>query len=293
VTPSPARIARAAIALVLLGWAGAAAPRAGATTAGEAGGTHAAAATATAERRDVDRFDTVVIDAGHGGDDHGAAGPGGLLEKDLVLDVAKRLAARLRDQGLRVVMTRESDRAVPLAGRTVAANAAGGDLFLSIHANAAPSRKARGIETYFASLEATDEAARSLASRENAAFREAAAAPEAGGDALGAILGDLIESEHFRDSDEFARLAHGELSAIDPVPARGVKQAPFTVLMGVEMPATLVEIGFITNPQEERALGRAERQDEIAAALERAVREFARRHDARRGFAESTAGGGQ
>lgn len=262
-------------------------------TIGLASPSVAAPPAAASERRDVDRFDTVVIDAGHGGDDHGAAGPGGLLEKDLVLDVAKRLSVRLRERGLRVVMTREHDHYVSLQSRTAAANASGGDLFLSVHANAAPSRKARGIETYFASLEATDEAASSLASRENAAFREAPAAPDAGADALGAILGDLIDSEHFRDSDEFARLAHGELSAIDPVPARGVKQAPFTVLMGVEMPATLVEIGFITNPAEEQALGSTDRQEEIASALERAVHEFARRHDARRGLGAGGAGGGR
>lgn len=247
--------------------------------------------TTGAERRDVDRFDTIVLDPGHGGDDLGAVGPGGLLEKDLVLDVAKRLAAQLRAQGLHIVMTRESDHYVPLESRTQTGNAAGGDLFLSIHANGDASRKARGIETYFASLEATDEAAQHLAKRENAAFREAVALPGAGDDALGAILGDLIDSEHFRESDEFARLAHGQLSALDAAPSRGVKQAPFYVLMGVEMPATLVEIGFITNPAEEVALRTAERQEAIATSLARAVREFARRHDARRGLAEAGGGG--
>jgi N-acetylmuramoyl-L-alanine amidase len=119
----------------------------------------------------IDRFDTVVIDAGHGGDDHGARGPRGLVEKDLVLDVARRLAARLRRGGLRVVMTRSDDRFVPLEERTAIANDARGDLFLSIHANAARDTDVRGIETFFLSLKASDDAAQRVAERENQAFR--------------------------------------------------------------------------------------------------------------------------
>lgn len=238
-----------------------------------------AGATATA-----DRFDRVVIDAGHGGDDHGAGGPKGLLEKDIVLDVARRLAGKLTERGLSVTSTRDSDRVVSLEQRATAANRARGDLFVSIHANAAPSRQARGIETFFVSLEASDEAAQRVAARENEAFgADGAAAPS--GDPVAAILGDLTLTEYFEESNEFARLAHSELAAIDTHPSRGVKQAPFYVLMGVQMPATLVEIGFITNPDEERALGTARRQDEIAEALARAVLEFGRRYDARRGVA--------
>jgi N-acetylmuramoyl-L-alanine amidase len=240
-----------------------------------------------------DRFDTIVIDAGHGGDDLGAAGTTGLLEKDLVLAVAMRLAERLREQGLRVVLTRQRDAYVPLDQRTAAANAAGGDLFLSVHANAASSPKARGVETYFASLEASDDAAQRVAHRENEAFRETSGGGSGPVDSIGAILGDLIETEHLAESDEFARLAHRELSSRDPSPARGVKQAPFYVLMGVEMPACLVEIGFLTHPEEEHALASAQRQGELADALARAVREFGRRHDARRGFGPTAGGGGR
>ena len=239
----------------------------------------------------VDRFDTVVIDAGHGGDDHGAEGPSGLLEKDLVLDVARRLRHKLEGDGLRVVMTRDRDVYVPLQDRADAANQAHGDLFLSIHANAAPSRVARGIETFFVSLEASDESAQRLASRENAAFAREAAADHAE-DPVAAILGDLVSTEHLVESDEFARLAHRELAAIDPAPVRGVKQAPFHVLMGVQMAASLVEIGFVTNPKEERALATPARQEEIAAALATAVREFRRRWDARRGLAGAPAPSG-
>ncbi len=248
------------------------------------GGTAAARAAEPGAAAAADRFDRVVIDAGHGGDDHGAGGPRGLLEKDVVLDVARRLAGKLAERGLRVTSTRDADRAVSLEQRATTANRAHGDLFVSIHANAAPSRQARGIETFFVSLEASDEAAQRVAARENEAFgRDGRGA--ASGDPVAAILGDLTMTEYVEESNEFARLAHSELAAIDTHPSRGVKQAPFYVLMGVQMPATLVEIGFITNPDEERALGTARRQDEIAEALARAVLEFGRRYDARRGVA--------
>ncbi len=244
--------------------------------------------TASASRGDefgaeaADRFDRVVLDAGHGGDDHGAEGPAGLLEKEMALDVARLLKERIERNGVQVVLTRSEDVYVPLEERTAIANRARADLFVSIHANAAPARSARGVETFFVALEASDEAARQLAERENAAFREAApAAPE---DPLASILGDLAAADQLRESDEFARLANREVAALTTaVPSRGVKQAPFVVLMGVQMPAALVEIGFITNPKEERDLASAEFRAHAADALARAVFEFADRYDARRG----------
>jgi N-acetylmuramoyl-L-alanine amidase len=238
-----------------------------------------------------ERFDVVVVDAGHGGDDHGAAGPRGLLEKDLVLDVGRRLAARLREEGLEVVLTRDADRFVGLEERTSIANDARADLFVSIHANGSEARAARGIETYFVSLEASDDAARRVALAENRAFGEAVPAAAAGADPLSAILGDMIATEHLVESQEFARLALGELLAADGAVSRGVKQAPFVVLMGVQMPAALVEIGFITNAREERALAAPAERDRIADGMARAVREFGRRFDARRGLAAAAAGG--
>ena len=230
-----------------------------------------------------ERFDTVVIDAGHGGENHGAAGPAGLLEKDVVLEVARRLAEELQGHGLRVVLTRDRDIAVALQERTRIANDAGGDLFVSIHANAAPSRQARGMETYFLSLNASDEAAEGVAASENEAFGKGVSAAGPSADPVSAILGDMASTEHLVDSDEFARLVHGRLAAIDPIPSRGVKQAPFVVLMGVHMPAALVEIGFITNAKEAKGLSGKERQAELADALTAAVLEFGRHYDARRG----------
>jgi N-acetylmuramoyl-L-alanine amidase len=242
----------------------------------------AAAAARPEAYRDI--FDTVVIDAGHGGEDEGARGRRGLLEKDIVLEVARGLAAKLQRSGLRVVMTRSKDVFVPLEERTYIANDARADLFISIHANAARDDDARGSETYFMSLEASDEHASRVAARENQAFGpKAAKGSEA--DPLVAILGDLIENEHLTESSDFARGAQLRLAGLDSGPSRGVKQAPFVVLAGVQMPAALVEIGFITHPGEERELGSAKRRDAIAKLLAEAVFEHQRRHDAQRGVA--------
>lgn len=249
----------------------------------------AASGTAEAAEPSQDRFDVVVVDAGHGGDDHGARGTGGLVEKDVVLDVAKRLARHLKERGVRVIMTRERDRFVSLEDRTSVANQAEADLFVSVHANASRARGARGIETFFASLDATDEDARELAAAENLALLGGAeeGAPPQSDDPLLAILGDMIATEHLVESQEFARLAQRELAEAVGARSRGVKQAPFVVLLGVHMPSALLEIGFLTNPRDEQALGRGAERERIADALTRAVLAFGARHDARQGIASS------
>jgi N-acetylmuramoyl-L-alanine amidase len=258
----------------------AAACAAGAPPPVAAPASHAAAG----EAGELDRFDTVVIDAGHGGEDEGARGPTGLLEKDLVLEVARGLAANLRRAGVRVVMTRESDVFVPLEDRTHIANDARADLFISVHANAARNGGARGSETYFMSLEASDDHARGVALRENESFAGRPGASRADSDPLVAILGDLIANEHLSESSEFARAAQLRLARLDSGPSRGVKQAPFVVLAGVQMPAVLVEIGFVTHPAEERDLRTARRRAAISAGLAEAVVEHGRRHDAQHGM---------
>jgi N-acetylmuramoyl-L-alanine amidase len=239
-----------------------------------------------------DRFDTVVIDAGHGGEDEGAKGPGGSVEKDVVLDVAARLAAQLRERRLRVVMTRDADRFVPLERRTAIGNDARGDLFVSIHANAAPDQGAHGVETYFLSLDATDEAAAQVAERENGAFRVRGAAAAPIDDPVVAILGNLMANEHLSESSAFARMAESALANREARASRGVKQAPFVVLVGLQMPASLVEVGFITNRQDEARLSSREGRDQIARRLASAVHEYGRRHDSLRGVARADAGGG-
>jgi N-acetylmuramoyl-L-alanine amidase len=238
----------------------------------------------TSAVRPPERFDTVVIDAGHGGEDDGATGVRGLAEKELVLDVGRRVAARLRERDLRVVMTRDDDRFVPLEERFSIANDARGDLFISIHANATKDAAVGGVETFFLSIDASDDEARRVALLENQAFAAPGAIPELG-DSLNAILGDLIASEYLKESNEFARLAHRHLTGDDANHSRGVKQAPFVVLQGVQMPSSLVEIGFITNPAEAKRLRSSRERDRIAAAIVAAVLEFGRRFDARRGVA--------
>ena len=233
-----------------------------------------------------DRFDTVVIDPGHGGENQGARGAGGLLEKDLVLDVGLRLAKRLEERGVGVVLTRSDDRFVSLEERTSIANDARGDLFVSIHANASRARSARGIETFFVSMEASDEAAQQIANLENQAFAGSEAVARINEDPLLAILGDLIATEHLLESQEFAGLVQGRLASGR---SRGVKQAPFVVLMGVQMPAALVEIGFLTNSEEARRLRTSAERDRVADGLAGAVVEFAERYDARRGAAGTPA----
>jgi N-acetylmuramoyl-L-alanine amidase len=234
--------------------------------------------------RPVERFDTVVLDAGHGGGDEGALGPHGLVEKELVLDVGRRLASRLREHQLRVVMTRDDDRFVPLEERFGIANDARGDLFISIHANAAQDRTVSGVETFFLAVDASDEEARRVALRENEAFGGAAAISEMN-DPLNAILGDLITADYLMESNEFARLVQRSLAGERENHSRGVKQAPFVVLQGVQMPSSLVEIGFVTNPAEAKRLRSSRARDAIAAAFVDAVLEFGRRFDARRGVA--------
>jgi N-acetylmuramoyl-L-alanine amidase len=230
----------------------------------------------------MERFDTVVLDAGHGGDDHGARGVPGPVEKDLVLDVSLRLAALLREKKLHVVMTRDGDRFVSLEERFALANDARGDLFISIHANATRDARVSGVETFFLAVDASDDEAGRVASRENEAFDGGPAASGVS-DPLSAIFGDLIVTEYMMESNEFARLVQRGLAGEDPNQSRGVKQAPFVVLQGVQMPSSLVEIGFVTNPEESRRLRSSRARDEIAAALAEAVLEFGRRYDARRG----------
>ncbi|MFP6640848.1 MAG: N-acetylmuramoyl-L-alanine amidase [Myxococcota bacterium] len=230
-----------------------------------------------------ERFDTVVIDAGHGGEDAGARSHAGLSEKDVVLDVSRRLARRLRAQGLTVALTRTDDEFVPLEVRTAIANDAGGDLFISVHANSARNTDARGIETYFVSLEASDELAERLASRENQAFDTSATRIPQRQDPLVALLGDMIATEHVNESSEFSKLVQGQLIRRTGEDSRGVKQAPFVVLMGVQMPASLIEIGFLSNLQDEQNLAAVAHRNALVEAVARAVEAFGKRYDARRG----------
>jgi N-acetylmuramoyl-L-alanine amidase len=240
---------------------------------------------------------TIVIDPGHGGKEVGAVGPKGLMEKDVTLAVARKLSAALQSKlGTRVVLTRDDDSVVSLDQRTAIANQYHADLFLSIHMNAAVVKGARGSETYFLSLEASDELARRAAETENAAAASVAAAPAAAD--LKLILWDLAQQEYLHESSRFAQSIQEEMNAATSVQNRGVKQAPFKVLVGATMPAALVEVGFISNPEEEAKLQSDAFQTLMVEALTRAVQKYKNDYETRIGLnqpaktAPPLAGGG-
>ncbi|MCH2173620.1 N-acetylmuramoyl-L-alanine amidase [Myxococcota bacterium] len=224
---------------------------------------------------DSSRFDTVVIDAGHGGGDSGALGLRGTQEKTLVLQIAQGMAERLREGGLQVVLTRRDDVFVPLERRFAIANDAGGDLFVSIHANASTDASAHGPEVYFYAAEATDESAKRVAKRENRALRGESPSEDATADPVLAILGDLKRTAFSEESVRFARIAEIELSRLRDVPSRGVKQAPFVVLNGL-MPAVLVEVGFLSHPSDEQWMRSRSGQRQVVSALVKAVLAYGR-----------------
>lgn len=219
----------------------------------------------------------IVIDPGHGGEDTGAKGPSGASEKDITLSISLELAEILRDRlGARVLLTRTTDVFIPLEARTAFANANGADIFISVHVNAAENRDARGTETFFLSMDATDEDARRLAAFENSAdaasFRTAAAS--AAPDDLRDILLDLANTRSHHESSRLAEAVHMSMLGKAGREGRGVKQAPFTVLIGATMPAVLVEVGFITNPSEEKWLVSRKYQKKAAAAIADGVESF-------------------
>jgi N-acetylmuramoyl-L-alanine amidase len=237
--------------------------------------------TATVLGRARDVFDTVVLDPGHGGADAGATGPGGVREKDLTLSIALATAALLRERaGLDVQLTRDGDADVGLVTRTEIANRLQADLFVSIHANAAIGGPATGAETYFLHLDATDEPSRTLAALENDAT---GLGRRSGGDGLELLLWDLAQAQYLEESSHLAEAVQRELNALAGTPDRGVKQANFLVLRGATMPAVLVEVGFLSNSEEERRMRTMGFQQATAEALYRAVLAFRDERRARLG----------
>ncbi len=232
----------------------------------------------------------VVVDAGHGGPDAGMRGPvvGGvvLTEKEITLGVARALRDALAARDVEVVMTRTSDTLVALADRGRMANARRGDLFVSLHVNAAnpgwrDPASARGFETYFLS-DARTEDARQVAERENESVRyEAAASTD--GDPLRFIVSDLAQNAHLRASSRLAAAVQRRLGRVHPGPNRGVHQAGFKVLVTASMPAVLVETGFGSNPAEAAYLASEQGQREIASAIADAIVEHLGRYGGARG----------
>ncbi len=239
----------------------------------------------------------VIVDAGHGGPDNGMHGPIGgkfrILEKDITLAVSKRLAQTLEERGMDVVMTRTRDTLIALSDRGRIANQRKGDLFISIHVNAANPRwkepgAARGFETYFLA-EAKTEDARRVAQMENDVVRfETSSGPSPADDALGFILNDMAQNEHLRESSDLAELIQERLGKSHPGPSRGVKQAGFRVLVTAYMPAVLVEIGFGTNPAEAAYINSPSGQERISNAVADAAVEYLARYERRRGTSAGT-----
>ena len=243
-------------------------------------------ATATSSRKTIR---TIVVDAGHGGPDNGMSGPIGgpimLYEKDVTLAVSKRLGAELRSRGVNVVYTRTTDTLIALSDRGRIANRSGGDLFISIHVNAAPltwkePAASRGFETYFLA-EARTEDARRVEQMENESVRFEGDVSSSKDDPLNFIIHDMAQNEHLRESSELAEIVQRKLAAIHPGPNRGVKQAGFRVLVTAYMPAVLVEIGFGTNRAEAEYLLNPQRQGVIASAVADAAMEYLQRYERR------------
>lgn len=229
---------------------------------------------------------TIVIDPGHGGKEVGAIGPGGLMEKDATLTICRKLADALEAKlHARVVLTRTDDSVVSLDQRTAVANQYHADLFLSVHMNAAVVKGAKGSETYFLSLDASDELAKRAAETENAA------APQQprGSNDLKMILWDLAQNEYLKESNLFALRIQEEMNRISGVTSRGVKQAPFKVLVGATMPAALVEVAFITNPTEESKIKSEEFQKTVVDALTTAVERYKTDYETRIGVIQPAA----
>jgi N-acetylmuramoyl-L-alanine amidase len=237
--------------------------------------------------REVPGIRTIVIDPGHGGREVGAVGPNGLLEKDVTLKISQKLADSLaKTLGARVVLTRYDDSVVSLDQRTAIANQYKADLFLSVHMNAAVVSNAKGSETYFLSLEASDELAKKAAEAENASAANAAPNPNAD---LNLILWDLAQQAYLEESSRFAQTIQEEMNAATAVANRGVKQAPFKVLVGATMPAALVEVGFISNPEEETKLQSEEFQNLMVQTLTKAVQRYKTDYETRIGVIQPAA----
>jgi N-acetylmuramoyl-L-alanine amidase len=218
------------------------------------------------------KVNRIVIDAGHGGHDYGTIGPNGVLEKDVVLDVALRLSKLVQERmGAEVVLTRSDDTFIPLHERTAIANDHKADLFLSIHANSSPAPEVAGTETFFLNFTNSPDAL-NVAARENA-----------GSDKTVGELKDLIQTITLNDKiEESHTFAEDIQSAIQGQAARsnaaahnrGVKRAPFVVLIGASMPSVLAEIGFLSNGHDESNLGKPAYRQKIAEALYKGLAQY-------------------
>ena len=216
----------------------------------------------------------IILDAGHGGEDPGAVGPDGVMEKDITLSIVKRLKALLdRDGSYETILTRSNDTFVPLVERTNLANEKKADLFISVHCNASPNRGSTGFEVYFLSENASDSEAQATAIFENSAvhFEKNPSDKQA---KLQEVLWSMAVNEFINESSELSSLIDDEVLGTDKVESRGVKQAGFFVLRGAAMPAVLVETAFISNDKEETMLRKGKFQDELARLIYHGINRY-------------------
>ena len=220
---------------------------------------------------------TIALDPGHGGRAAGAPGIGGLSEKEITLDIAVRLRELIyRRIGLQVFMTREDDVDLDLDSRTEKANNWEADLFVSIHANAYRVNDVRGPETYFLSDAASDTIASGVAQRENEGGPQVVRGVD--GQALDFILWDLAHTQHLRESSLLAEEIQQSMNGLWQLRDRGVKQAPLRVLKGATMPAVLVELGYLSNPDDAAMIADSGFRQQLAEALFRGINNFRQQH---------------
>jgi len=219
------------------------------------------------------KFNTIIIDPGHGGKDPGAVGYRGTKEKDIALDVAKRLEKKIsKNMNVKTILTRDEDIFLKLGERTRFANENNGDLFISIHANAAEDRRASGFETFLIGPNRNEAAVR-VAARENAVLElEGGGTTKLTDEAL--IKATIAQAGFASFSETFAALVQEEMGKRIQSKNRGVKQAGFYVLMGASMPNVLIELGFISNPSEEKKLKSSKYRDVLATSIYRAIEKY-------------------
>ena len=225
----------------------------------------------------------IVIDPGHGGKDPGAIGKTGLYEKDVVLDVAKRIKRELEKSGLTAILTRETDKFITLKKRTDIANSFGADLFISVHANANNSRWVRGFEVYYLS-EAMDDCARALATSENSVLKYEDESFNQHTQSLDAIVWDLTLTENREESIELATYVCQEVGRDVSVKSNSVKCARFYVLKGAQMPAVLVELSYLSNAKEEKDLRKSSYKESLAKAIAGGIVDYKYEYEKTNGF---------
>jgi len=219
----------------------------------------------------------IVIDPGHGGLEVGAKGKFGALEKDITLPISLKLKAVIeRNLALRVFLTRDKDISVSLDSRVATANNNKADLFISIHANSSFRKNAIGSESFFLSMDATDEEARRLAYLENSSAELEERIEGENEDEIKMILWDMAQAAYLQQSSQLAEFIQEELNLLLSTHNRGIKQAPFKVLTGVACPAVLVEVAFLSNPVEEKKLLTERFQTRVAQAIYRGLVNFIR-----------------